>query len=377
MWPGGAPPLPHSLLDRMGQRRGIAAGSLPPRRHACSWPGSAPTARYAVLDEAAFADRADEHAAAPTRCARRSPRASARGSCSEEPGARGRRGGGGGRRRHVAIDTDPRSTPRSGPPPCSCTSALFRMPTPRPRCAWRAPAPTLRARARGRLPGWRAAAADRRPVAHGDRLERRASGAARARARSADDLALPLAIVFGVLGPRAARARHRPRRRPARAASGRPGLAVAAAGGLLAAAITGGPRRRARSSSTPSFGDAVVSQVWTAYLGDLRIWALALGAGRPGRRRGGRRAAAVGRASLLATPAVARRRGCCARLGLLAVAALAVALPELVLHIGLVTLAAIARLRRGGRPLARARAAGLRRPARRARRGRRPPRCWR
>ena len=86
------------------------------------------------------------------------------------------------------------------------------------------------------------------------------------------------------------------------------------------------------------FGDAVVSSIWDAYLADLRMWALALGAA------GLVVAAAAGGprpspATLLAAPATRRGRALRAG-GLLAVAALAVQFPELVLHTGLVALAA-------------------------------------
>jgi hypothetical protein len=115
------------------------------------------------------------------------------------------------------------------------------------------------------------------------------------------------------------------------------GLAVAAAGGLTAAGVTAAQDLVLDSFDT-GFGDAVVNSVWSAYLGDLRLWALAAGAA------GLVVAAAAGGprpspAALLAAPA--SRGGRAARAaGLLAVAALAVAIPELVLHTALVALAA-------------------------------------
>jgi hypothetical protein len=110
------------------------------------------------------------------------------------------------------------------------------------------------------------------------------------------------------------------------------------AGGLLAAAVTGARDVVLQQFDTGS-GDAVVSGVWTAYLGDLRVCALALGAGGlvVAAAAGGPRLSVR---SLLATPA--SRGGRVVRaLGLLAVAAFAVALPEMVLHLALVTLAAM------------------------------------
>jgi hypothetical protein len=86
------------------------------------------------------------------------------------------------------------------------------------------------------------------------------------------------------------------------------------------------------------FGDVVVSAVWNAYLADLRIWALAVGAGVlvVAAAAGGPRPAP---ATLLAVP-VSRGGRALRAAGLLAVAALAVQFPELVLHTGLTALAA-------------------------------------
>jgi hypothetical protein len=109
------------------------------------------------------------------------------------------------------------------------------------------------------------------------------------------------------------------------------GITIAMAGGLLAAAITGAKDLVLHMFDT-GFGDAVVSQIWSAYVGDLRVCALAIGAA-------GLVVAAAVR-SLLATPASSSGRIVRA-LGLLALAALAVALPEMVLHLGLVTAAAV------------------------------------
>jgi hypothetical protein len=152
----------------------------------------------------------------------------------------------------------------------------------------------------------------------------------------AADLAIPLTILFALLGAALMAlgiARAATRRRGAWAA----GITVATAGGLLAASITGTIDVVLDQFDT-GFGDAVVSQVWSAYFGDLRIWALAIGAAGlvVAAAAGGPR---LGPRTLLVTPA--SRSGRVLRAAaLLALAALAVALPEMVLHIALVTLAA-------------------------------------
>ena len=115
------------------------------------------------------------------------------------------------------------------------------------------------------------------------------------------------------------------------------GLAVAAAGGLTAAGVTA-VHDFVLDNFDTGFGDAVVSSIWDAYLADLRLWSLAVGAA------GLVVAAAAGGprpspAVLLAAPSSRRGRALRAT-GLLAVAALAVEFPELVLHTGLVALAA-------------------------------------
>jgi hypothetical protein len=150
------------------------------------------------------------------------------------------------------------------------------------------------------------------------------------------DATLPLSIALGIAGLfllALAVARERDHRRAVWGA----GLAVAAAGGLAAAGVTAAQDIVLDNFDT-GFGDAVVTSVWEAYLADLRLLALAVGAG------GLVVAAAAGGprpspAALLAAPA--SRRGRALRgTGLLAVAALAVQFPELVLHTGLVALAA-------------------------------------
>lgn len=186
------------------------------------------------------------------------------------------------------------------------------------------------------LPGWRRLPDIRDPSIAAIQSSGR-EGQLREMAPVANDLALPLTIVFGVLGVALMAlgiARAATRRRGIWAA----GITVAMAGGLLAAAITGA-RDLVLHTFDTGFGDAVVSQIWTAYLGDLRVCALAIGAGGlvVAAAAGGPRLSVR---SLFAAPDSGSGRVLRA-LGLLAVAALAVALPEMVLHLGLVTLAAI------------------------------------
>jgi hypothetical protein len=152
----------------------------------------------------------------------------------------------------------------------------------------------------------------------------------------ARDVAGPLALSLGLVGLlllALAFMREPDRRRAAWAA----GLAVAAAGGLAAAGVTAALDIVLDNFDT-GFGDAVVDTVWDAYLGDLRLWALAVGAAGlvAAAAAGGPRPAP---ATMLAAPR--SRAGRAARAGgLLAVAVLAVQIPELVLHTGLVALAA-------------------------------------
>jgi hypothetical protein len=186
------------------------------------------------------------------------------------------------------------------------------------------------------LPGWRQLPDIRDPSIMAIQSRGR-EGQLRELAPLADDITLPLTIAFGVLGvalmalgiARAATRRH---------GIWAAGITVALAGGLLAAVITGA-RDVVLHQFDTDFGDAVVSQVWTAYLGDLRVCALALGAGGlvVAAAAGGPRLSVR---SVLATPASGSGRVLRA-LGLLGVAAFAVALPEMVLHLGLVTAAAI------------------------------------
>jgi len=161
-------------------------------------------------------------------------------------------------------------------------------------------------------------------------------GALRSLAPPARALALPATIVFGIAGIAllALGIMRAPDRRRGIWAGG---ITVAAAAGLLAAGVTGACDFVLHQFDT-GFGDAVVRQVWDAYLGDLRAWALAIGAGAlvVAAAAGGPR---LSLRAVLATPSSGGRRLVRAA-GLLAVAALAVTLPELVLHVGLVTLAA-------------------------------------
>ena len=161
-------------------------------------------------------------------------------------------------------------------------------------------------------------------------------GALRRIAPTVRAAALPFALVLGLAGLAllaVAVVREPDQRRAVWGA----GLAVAAAGGLIAAGVTA-VQDVVLDNFDTSFGDAVVTSVWDAYLAELRIWALA------GCAAGLVVAAAAGGprpslSSLLAAPA--SRGGRTARAtGLLALAALAVQLPELVLHTGLVAIAA-------------------------------------
>jgi hypothetical protein len=152
----------------------------------------------------------------------------------------------------------------------------------------------------------------------------------------AQELAVRLSVAFAILGLALliiAVTRDGDHRRAVWGA----GLAVAAAGGLTAAGVTAAQDFVLESFDT-SFGDAVVSGVWDAYLADLRLWALAFGSA------GLVVAAAAGGprpspATLLAAPSTRRGRALRAT-ALLGVAALAVQFPELVLHTGLVAIAA-------------------------------------
>jgi hypothetical protein len=161
-------------------------------------------------------------------------------------------------------------------------------------------------------------------------------GTLRRIAPAAADLALPLSLLLTVagLGLLGLCVWREPDHR--RAAWGA-GLVVAAAYGLTAAGAIAAQDFVLDNFDT-GFGDAVVRSIWDAYLADLRTWALALGAA------GLVVAAAAGGprpspATLLAAPSSRGRRALRASV-LLAVAALAVRLPELVLHTGLVALAA-------------------------------------
>jgi hypothetical protein len=152
----------------------------------------------------------------------------------------------------------------------------------------------------------------------------------------AHDLAGRLTLGFAVAGAlllALAVARAADRRRAAWGA----GLAVAAAGGLAAAGVTAAQDLVLEAFDT-GYGDAVVSAVWDAYTADLRLWALAVCAAGlvVAAAAGGPRPAP---ATLLAAPGSRGGRALRAA-GLLAVAALAVQIPELVLHTGLVALAA-------------------------------------
>jgi hypothetical protein len=149
--------------------------------------------------------------------------------------------------------------------------------------------------------------------------------------------AIPVAIVFGLagLGLLAFGVAHAPTRRRGIWSAG---VTVAAAAGLIAAGVTGAADLVLHQVDT-GFGDAVVRQVWDAYVGDLRDWALGIGAAALVI------AAAAGGPRLTLRAVLATPRSRPGRLlragGFLAAALLAVALPELVLHVALVTGAAV------------------------------------
>jgi hypothetical protein len=150
----------------------------------------------------------------------------------------------------------------------------------------------------------------------------------------AHDLARPLTIGFGVAGALLlALAVALGRRRAVWCA----GLAVAAAGGLVAAGVTGAQDVVLDQFDT-GYGDAVVSSVWDAYLADLRVWALAACAAGlvVAAAAGGPRPSV---SAMLAAPASRGGRALRAA-GLLAIAGLAMQIPALMLHTGLVALAA-------------------------------------
>jgi hypothetical protein len=158
----------------------------------------------------------------------------------------------------------------------------------------------------------------------------------RRQAPTAGELALPLSLVLAAIGLTllaVAVVRERNHRHAVWAA----GLAVAAAAGLTAVSVTAAQDFVLDTFDT-DFGDAVVSSIWDAYLADLRGWALALGAAGlvVAAAAGGPRPAL---ATLFAAPGSRRGRAWRAT-ALLAAAALAIRFPELVLHAGLVTIAA-------------------------------------
>ena len=147
--------------------------------------------------------------------------------------------------------------------------------------------------------------------------------------------ALPLTIVFAIAGVALLAlgiARAPDRRRGIWSA----GITVAMAAGVLAAGVTGACDVILNQFDT-GFGDTVIVQIWDAFLGDLRAWALAAaGAGLVVAAAAG--GPSLSLRALLATPGSSGARLARAA-GLLAIAVLAVTLPRVVLDIGLVTLA--------------------------------------
>jgi hypothetical protein len=161
------------------------------------------------------------------------------------------------------------------------------------------------------------------------------AGILRALAPPAKDLALPLTIVCGLAGLALLAlgvARTGSRRRAIWCA----GMTVAAAAGVLAIGVTGACDIVLNQFDT-GFGDTVVAQLWDAFLGDLRAWALAAAAAGlvVAAAAGGPRLSPRG---LLATPS-GRGDRLARAVGLLAIAIVAVTLPRLVLDVGLVALA--------------------------------------
>jgi hypothetical protein len=122
----------------------------------------------------------------------------------------------------------------------------------------------------------------------------------------------------------------------------RAAMALAGVGGLTLAGLAIA-RALLLATFDTSHGDAVVTTIWRAYLQDLRLWGLAVGAigliaaaaAEPGARGAWRRALAR----------VSHPRGAAGRLlraaGLLVVAVLLLTAPEVPVNLGLVTLAGV------------------------------------
>jgi hypothetical protein len=156
-------------------------------------------------------------------------------------------------------------------------------------------------------------------------------------ARSLSRLA-PFAFAFGLLLLGLAVLRAPTRRRGLRRAA----LALACVGGITLAGLAIA-RAVLLSTFDTSHGDAVVGTIWNAYLGDLRLWALACGgvalvlaaAADPGAPGAWRRALAH----------AANPRGAAGRLvraaGLFVVAVLLLTAPEVPVNLALVTLAGV------------------------------------
>ena len=263
--------------------------SLPPQRHVCSWPESAPTAHRGARRVRVRGPR-DQHAQL-RRGARGARRAdSPSGSCRRSPECAGDRAGDRGRRAGHVVDPASSASP-SGRPPCTCTRSLFADADAKPSLRVAGSGADLQRELEDDA-GRRSAARYRRPLAHGLRLGGR-EGRLRELAPLADDA--HAAADHRVRRARSwvARARRSPALPRAAAASGRPGITVALAGGLLAAV-------------SPAARDVVLRPVRHRLRRRGRLVSLDrlprrptdLGAGawrrRPGRRRGGRWAAAVG-----------------------------------------------------------------------------------
>jgi hypothetical protein len=315
----------------MGQRRGIAA-ILAAAAVCLLLAGVGAYCAYAILDEDVFADRAASTLKSDEVRQEVAARIAAR-AVEEQPSL----GGDEAAVEDAALTSvvaDPGFAPAFRAAAARMHRAVLSGPEDDGALRVAGSGATLKA-ALERLPGWGSLPQIKDPwllavedAGHDRPLRRLAPTAA--------DVTIPLTIFFAVLGAALLAlgiARAATRRRGVWAA----GITVAMAGGLLAAGITGASDVVLDQFDT-GFGDAVVSQIWRAYFGDLRIWALAIGAVGlvVAAAAGGPR---LGPRTLLATPA--SRSGRLLRAGgLLALAAVAVALPEMVLHIALVTLAA-------------------------------------
>jgi hypothetical protein len=316
----------------MGRRRGIAA-ILTAAAVCLLLAATGAYGAYAILDEHQFADRAastlgsdevrEEVAARITsRVVDATPRLAGREDAVKAAAM-------------AEVTADPRFAPAFRDAAVLTHRALFADANADTSLRVSGSGAALR-RELGRLPGWQSL-----PHIEDPWLLAFADGGAERRLRAvaptARRLTIPLTIAFALAGAALFAlgiARAATRRRGIWAA----GMTVAMAGGLLAAGVTGASDLVLNQFDT-GFGHAVVSQVWDAYLADLRLWALALGAAGlvVAAASGGPR---LSWRAVLATPGSGSGRFVRAS-SLLAAAAVAVALPELLLHLALMTVAAV------------------------------------